>query len=258
MSSDMTVTEVGDTYVLRREQWKGNTAKISKDTDLLEEVKKYTWTYSGDKHPYLHNKKLNKSLHEFVLNFIYGAENIEKMKHEKNIIEYLDNDGLNCTYENLHILSDDMNKVKAFSIDKERKGEEEVPYQPYIMDVYYLHKKKMFQMQIFMNEPIYSNTTTGNIAAMFICLYSEFEDLFLDWFYLLRSRSEKRFDYTKFHTENILVNEFTPIQVSSEEKNSPFIMRDGVVYVNLDANVNGVPVSSLCHTSLRRTAEEEK
>ena len=54
--------------------------------------------------------KIGLSLHEFVLGFIYGAENIDKMQAEGNIIEHLDNDGLNCTYENLHILSEDMNK----------------------------------------------------------------------------------------------------------------------------------------------------
>ncbi len=82
----------------------------------------------------MRNSKLQKYLHEFVLGFIYGAENIDKMQSEKNIIEHLDNDGLNCTYENLHILSADMNKAKAFSIDKKRK-EEEVPYQPYMESI---------------------------------------------------------------------------------------------------------------------------
>ena len=73
-------------------------------------MKKYTWTYTTGDHPYLRCTKIGLSLHEFVLGFIYGAENIDKMQAEGNIIEHLDNDGLNCTYENLHILSEDMNK----------------------------------------------------------------------------------------------------------------------------------------------------
>ena len=43
-----------------------------------------------------------------MLGFIYGAENIDRMQSEGNIIEHLDNDGLNCTYSNLHILSEDL------------------------------------------------------------------------------------------------------------------------------------------------------
>lgn len=138
----MEITEVGDVYELRRDQWKGNTARISKDPSLLEEVKKYTWTYCVGKHPYLRSSKLGLSLHKFVLGFIYGADTIDQMQAEGNIIEHLDNDGLNCTYENLHILSEDMNKAKAFSIDRMNKESELISYPPYILDVYYLHDKK--------------------------------------------------------------------------------------------------------------------
>ena len=49
----MEVTAIGDIYQLRREQWKGNIARITRDDALLEEVKKYTWTYTDGKHPYL-------------------------------------------------------------------------------------------------------------------------------------------------------------------------------------------------------------
>ena len=112
----MEITTVGAVYQLSRDQWCGNIAKITKDDALLEEVKKYTWTYTTGDHPYLRCTKIGLSLHEFVLGFIYGAENIDKMQAEGNIIEHLDNDGLNCTYENLHILSDDMNKAKALSL----------------------------------------------------------------------------------------------------------------------------------------------
>lgn len=39
MPLEMKVIEIGDTYELQREQWGGNIARISKDPDLLEEVK---------------------------------------------------------------------------------------------------------------------------------------------------------------------------------------------------------------------------
>ena len=118
MPKQMEISIIGNVIELRREQWKGKVARITNDSALLEEVKKYTWTYKDGEHPYLHNSKLNLYFHEFVLGFIYGAENIDQMQSEGNIIEHLDNDGLNCTYSNLHILSEDLNKAKAFTIDK--------------------------------------------------------------------------------------------------------------------------------------------
>ena len=153
MPKAVNIRVIGNVIELSRDQWKGHVAKITNDPSLLEEVKKYTWTYKDGEHPYLHSSKLNIYFHEFVLGFIYGRENIDRMQAEGNIIEHLDNDGLNCTYENLHILSEDLNKAKAFS---------------------------------------------------------------------------------------------------------PIIIRDGVTYLNLDAKVNGKPMSALRHTSMRSVVEESK
>lgn len=248
----MEITEVGDVYELRRDQWKGNTARISKDPSLLEEVKKYTWTYNVGKHPYLRSSKLGLSLHEFVLGFIYGADTIDQMQAEGNIIEHLDNDGLNCTYENLHILSEDMNKAKAFSIDRMNKESELISYPPYILDVYYLHDKKMFQLQICMNDDLYFNTKSGNPVEMFICRYSEFDYLYIDWFYLLKNRDERKFELAKLNHSQLFATERPIIQVAPEEMNSPLIIKDGVVYLNLDAKQDGKPMSCIRHTALRK------
>ena len=111
----------GEYIELKRKQWRGHSARITNDPELLEEVKKYTWTYNEGTHPYLRNSVLGMSLHEFVLSHIYGQEHVKNMIQAGNIIEHLDNDGLNCAYDNLHIISADWNKTKAFSIDKKVK-----------------------------------------------------------------------------------------------------------------------------------------
>ena len=58
----------------------------------------------------------------------------KKMLQSDNIIEHLDNNGLNCSYDNLHILSSDRNKAKAFSIDKEADKFRGIPL--FITDVF--------------------------------------------------------------------------------------------------------------------------
>ena len=40
--------------------------------------------------------------------------------------------------------------------------------------------------------------------------------------------------------------------ITPEEMNSPFIERDGVFYLNIDAKTNGIPLSIVRHTALRR------
>lgn len=252
-AKEMEVKISGEYIDLKREQWRGNTARITNNPDLLEQVKKYTWTYNEGTHPYLRNSVSGMSLHEFVLGHIYGHEHVKNMIQSGNIIEHLDNNGLNCAYDNLHIISADCNKTKAFSIDKKNKEIEDVfEMRAYATDVYYCHKEKYFQLQVVMNDDIYINTKNNQAAEMFICIYSEFEDLYLDWLYLLSKIQTRKFDITKFHASKIYVQERPYITINSDERNNPVIIRDGVAYLNLDAkDKNGNPMVSIVHSAKR-------
>lgn len=149
------IERIGNMILLKRDQWKDHTATISDYPGLLDEVMKYTWTYYESDHPYLKCGKLNTSLHKFVLAFLYGADQLNHMLNNDNIIEHLDNDGLNCAYDNLHIISADYNKAKAFTIDKERALKPDIP--SFITDVYYSHEKHYYQMQVFFNRDVFYN-----------------------------------------------------------------------------------------------------
>lgn len=46
MTKPMEIFIEGDRIRLKREQWRGNDAYISNYPGLIDEVKKYTWTYS--------------------------------------------------------------------------------------------------------------------------------------------------------------------------------------------------------------------
>lgn len=193
-----------------------------------------------------------------MLDFVYGEEYVQKMTDEGNIIEHLDNNGLNCAYDNLHILSENLNKAKAFTIDMTNREENAFDNVPtYITDVYYLHDDKKFQMQIFMNDDMFINPSTGRVVEMFICWYDDFSNLYLDWLYLLNSRQSKKFDIVKFHAKEIGVKDRPYIIVSEEERNYPIIERNGVFYMNLDAQVNGNPIGFISHTARRKVVKED-
>lgn len=258
-SKEMTITEIGNTYELKREQWQGNAAYISKDPNLLSKIKKYTWTLSGGDHPYLRNSRLNISMHEFVLSYIYGEKYLKQMLKADNIIEHLDNNGLNCAYENLHILSSNLNKAKAFTIDKSRKKSdilEEIP--PFITDVYYSHEEKYFQLQIFMNDDIFVNKETGKAIEMFYCIYNNFNDLFHDWYYILNTNQQNIFNPQKFLANRILFKDRPSLQISPQEINNPFIIKDGECYINLSAKKDGQPLCFVNHTALRNLNVEDE
>ena len=190
------IERIGNMILLKRDQWKDHTATISDYPGLLDEVMKYTWTYYESDHPYLKCGKLNTSLHKFVLAFLYGADQLNHMLNNDNIIEHLDNDGLNCAYDNLHIISADYNKAKAFTIDKERALKPDIP--SFITDVYYSHEKHYYQMQVFFNRDVFYNQSNGQPIEELFFQYNDFRSLYIDWVYIYGCRQQGAFDLQPF------------------------------------------------------------
>lgn len=257
MKDTISFRHTGEVIELHRNQW-NDTAYISNYPGLLEEVLKHTWTSTKgkhsshkEKHAYLKCSSLNGiSLHRFVLNFLYSKDKIDEMLGKSNIIEHLDNNGLNCTFENLHILSDDLNKAKAFSIDKlnEKNKKGELTLVPaLITDVYYSHSKKMFQLQIFFNKSIVQEVETNQIVEEFIFQYSDFNNLFIDWLYCYECIKKEEFDVSKIHTDVSYVRFATHIELSEEEKGALFVKRDGKYLMVLRTDSKSGPISYMEH-----------
>ena len=239
------ITKIGNSYELSREQWDGNRGYISDYPGLLEEIEKYTWTYRKGDHPYLGCSKLKISLHRFVLDFLYGRDRVSQMLERDCIIEHLDNDGLNCKYNNLHIVTSDENKTKAFSIDKKLAKRNIIPN--FITDVFYDHDKKYYQLQIVFNKDLFKlrarNEMKSHYAEAFYCIYNEFADLFLDWCYILRYQTNGRFNLNTFHADRLLAKPRPDIYLTKEEEQQACIERDGKIYFPLRTEgENGISV----------------
>lgn len=261
MPKPMDIEFRGDMIKLQREQWKGNSAYISNYPGLLDEVKKYTWTYTEGLHPYLNCAKLKMSLHKFVLQFLYGKDRLDEMIGKSNIIEHLDNNGLNCTYENLHILSDDINKSKAFSIDKKNaalKAGKITDIPALITDVYYLHGKKCFQLQVFFNKNIVFNKKTNKPVESFIFHYDDFDNLFIDWLYCFECIKKEEFDVSKTHAVRCFSKDATLIELKENEKDAVVIERDGKSYLVIRTNPEDGPVAFMTHITLKKLEDNKK
>lgn len=226
------IERIGNVILLKRDQWKDHTATISDYPGLLDEVMKYTWTYYESDHPYLKCGKLNTSLHKFVLAFLYGADQLNHMLDNGNIIEHLDNDGLNCAYDNLHIISADYNKAKAFTIDKERALEPDIP--SFITDVYYSHEKHYYQMQVFFNRNVFYNQSNGQPIEELFFQYNDFRSLFIDWVYIYGCRQQGTFDLSTFHMSRLYAKNRPIIYLTEDEQDRVFIQRDGQWFLRLN------------------------
>lgn len=105
-------------------------------TDYTEEawkiISKYNWYINDNeldkgKRVYINTGsspfgKRYRKLHEVVMCLWYGKKVVEEFRDNKYIIEHHNNDPYDCTIENLSFAHQDLNKVKAFSFDKERKN----------------------------------------------------------------------------------------------------------------------------------------
>lgn len=226
------IERIGNMILLKRDQWKDHTATISDYPGLLDEVMKYTWTYYESDHPYLKCGELNTSLHKFVLAFLYGADQLNHMLNNDNIIEHLDNDGLNCAYDNLHIISADYNKAKAFTIDKERALEPDIP--SFITDVYYSHEKHYYQMQVFFNRDVFYNQSNGQPIEELFFQYNDFRSLYIDWVYIYGCRQQGAFDLSTFHMSRLYAKNRPIIYLTEDEQDHVFIQRDGQWFLRLN------------------------
>jgi len=240
----------GNRIVLKRDQWKGHTATISDYPGLLEGVMKFTWTYKEGDHPYLICGKLETSLHKYVLSFLYGVDQLNHMLDNDNIIEHLDNDGLNCTYDNLHIISADYNKAKAFTIDKERELDPEIP--SYITDVYYSHEKRYYQMQVFFNRDVFFNKYTGQPIEELVFQYNDFRKLYVDWVYIYGCRKQGIFNLSTFHMDRLIPKGRSIIDLNEDEKDQIFIQRDGQWFMHLNPD-GGEKATIVKKTTYKKT-----
>lgn len=259
MPLPMTIEIQGDRICLQREQWKNNVAYISNYPGLLDEVKKYTWTYSEGKHPYLNCGTLKVSLHYFVLQFLYGKGKLDEMLAKSNIIEHLDNNGLNCAYENLHVLSSDLNKAKAFTIDKmnaELESGEITDIPALITDVYYSHEHKYFQLQVFFNKNLVFNTQNKNVVESFTFLYNDFNNLFIDWLYCFECIKDERFDVCKHHAKKVYVKEAPTFELREDEKDATIIQRDGRYYLVIRTDPEKGYLAYMEHTAYRELHDD--
>ena len=261
MPSSMTIEIQGNRICLQREQWQGHIAYISNYPGLADAVAHYTWTYSEGEHPYLNCSKLGVSLHKYVLQFLYGEDKLDEMLAKSNIIEHLDNNGLNCTYENLHVLSSDLNKAKAFSIDKKNAAlaAGEITCIPaLITDVYYAHERQLYQLQVFFNKNLVINTRNQNIVESFTLQYRNFDNLFIDWLYCFECIREEKFDIRKHHADTVYVKEVPPIELREDEKDAVWIERNGQYYFVLRTEPEKGQLSFMAHTVYQNLDTEIK
>lgn len=106
----------GTSISIFREGWAKVACATIRD-DYVDELTSVTWSINGS---YLYNKNLGY-LHRYIVGKWYGNETLKNMTKENFIVDHLNNNGYDCTIENLTFLPSDENKAKGYTLDKYRE-----------------------------------------------------------------------------------------------------------------------------------------
>lgn len=171
------------------------TASATIRDDYKSEILNASWSRNGD---YLYNSKLGY-LHIYIMKKWYGEKQYQKMKEEGYVVDHMDNDGHNCSINNLCFLASDENKAKGLTVDKLSKEKTHIA-----LSLYKDFHTGLFQILIDFNYPAKAKISTLQRSAVIDLAYllyeSEYEMVLNDARKILYDyRREYIFEPEKLH-----------------------------------------------------------
>lgn len=184
---------------------------------------------------YIMCNSLKKLLHQIVIDFYYGEDIRKEMYNKEFIIEHHDNDGFNCTIENLSFLSKKRNTSKGFGYDVER-----VDFLDNVaINIFRDFETQNYQITLAFNTPCNLVTDDGktiSLATMYLVYDNNFKIVINDATNILDLlKSYGKLDINKLNFNNWLYEPCTHLYLSKEERYSPIINRNGKLYFNMDS-----------------------
>lgn len=134
----------GDIIYITRPEW-NFIAKATVRDDYVEEIESVTWELSNNRYPY--NSKYG-ALHNYIMKKWYGENVLKKMKDAGFVVDHMDNVSYNCCIENLCFLSNNANKAKGLTLDKEIKDKKYIA-----LSMYKDFNTQLLQITIVFNNP---------------------------------------------------------------------------------------------------------
>jgi hypothetical protein len=164
-----------------------------------------------------------KYLHQVVMEYWYGQKCCQRMYDNGFVIDHLDNNGLNCQYENLEFLKERKNlHLKGNVFDKTQR--EQIPTAAVSI---YKRRDGEFQITIFFNKPFYN--AKGQAISRCCLVYKDRDyDLVLIDALLIQDFIEKGIiDFKDLHNDD---KSWQPVYyIVSDEKLRPGNVVNGLI-----------------------------
>ena len=225
----MNVYHENDNIYISNPRW-DKIAYTDFDKGLWDKVSAVTWTKNGD---YLYSTKLKKYLHQFVMAYWYGQEEVIAAKEKKFVVDHLNNNGFDCRLSNLNFIPDNINKAKGLVFDPLRKGSIDLVALNFFKDF----QSNKFQITLGFNQPVFLIGPVGNAIELITMklLYLDFNQTLLDATNILYNfENDKKFSLSKLSYIDIKYEEAKKITLKPVEKGAAVVWRDGEAHLVLN------------------------
>lgn len=206
--------------------------------ELWSIINNSTWTYTKDKSgnpKYIKSSRLNKTLHQVVIDYFFSEEIRTKAYEKDYIIEHLDNNGFNCKISNLYFMKKLTNTYKGWGFDKKSKNA--IPIAS--IKMFHIIDTGRFQISVAFNYPFFNTETKKNLCSVKLLYDKSYDIVFQDAETLLDYiLNNMKFDVEELKTllrfKDIRIEEYEQIYPSEQYKDlqgGNCVMIDGKAHI---------------------------
>lgn len=201
------------------------------DKNLLKKIESVTWTVKRSKtgKEYLYCNKYG-TLHKLVASHFYGDDIIKKAYENDFVIDHLDNDGYDCTFNNLVIISRYENSAKGLTYDIKRKESSNI----FSINITRDFSTKEFQIAIVFNKhgTLIEDNNLVPLGSIHFRYGEDFYTAFYDAQFIINTlNNNMELDIKLLRCQEVCIcNLVRDEYVTKEEYDSGFCVRDGEQY----------------------------
>lgn len=228
-AKDQRVTHDGKTITISRPTFKC-LAFVTYTEDLYNMVVSTTWTRvtSDTGKEYLKSVKYG-FLHQLVINYFYGVDVLNEAYKNNYVIDHLDNNGYECTYENLTLIPKNENSAKGLTYDIERAES----IHKYAINITKDFDTGEFQISVAFNQRanIKIEDEIVPLATLYLRYGTDYKTAFIDARSILNDLNNNgSLNISNLHHNGLDYKKAEVVFATHEQIASGLVIKDGQIY----------------------------
>lgn len=229
-TKDQRVTHDNDKITINRPCFKA-LAYATYTDELYKKISSVTWSVARSEtgKEYLKSVKYGL-LHQLVISHFFGKDVLKEAYDNNYVIDHLDNNGYECTYENLALIPKKENSAKGLTYDIERKE----AIDKFSINITRDFDTEEFQISVIFNMPfdIILNTERIPIVTLYLRYGVNYKTALIDARSILNDlNSTGIINLAQLRSLGYDYRKAEIVFAKNDEIESGFVIKDGQVYM---------------------------